>query len=79
MVHISEISFKNRKNCTYLYDLDHETTTITTGYLKKNSEWLPNPGGAMFSKPMEEISQEELYNSYFFVCPHVQGQRALME
>ena len=27
MVHISEISFKSRKNYTYLYDLDHETTT----------------------------------------------------
>ena len=41
MVHISEIAFKNRKNCTCLYDLDHEkTTTITTGYLKKSQDGL---------------------------------------
>ena len=41
MVHISEISFKNRENCTYLYHLDHEkTTTITTGCLKKTQDGL---------------------------------------
>ena len=41
MAHISEISFKNRKNCTYLYDLDNEKkTTITTGYLKKTQDGL---------------------------------------
>ena len=41
MVQISEISFKNRKNCTYLNDLDHEkTTTLTTGYLKKTQDGL---------------------------------------
>ena len=40
MVHISEISYKNRKNCTYLYDFDHEKTTITTGYLKKTQDGL---------------------------------------
>ena len=40
MVHISEISYKNRKNCTYLYDFDHEETTITTGYLQKTQDGL---------------------------------------
>ena len=40
MVHISEISYKNRKACTYLYDFDHEKTTITTGYLKKTQSGL---------------------------------------
>ena len=54
MVHITEISFKNRENCTYLYDLDHKTTTITIDYLKKNSGWLTNPGGTRFSKPIRK-------------------------
>ena len=73
MVHISEISFKNRKNCTYLYDLDHEkTTTINNRLPSENSGWLANPGGTKFPKPIEEISQEEL-NAFFFVSPHLQG------
>ena len=58
MVHISEISYKNRKNCTYLYDFDHEKTTITTGYLQKTQDGLQilavrgfrNRSGRNFSK-----------------------------
>ena len=64
MVYISEISFKNRKNCTYLYDLDHEkTTTITTGYLKKNCKsWRYE----VFETEQEEISQVELLKCLLF-------------
>ena len=73
MVRISEVSFKIRK-IARLYDLDYittTTTTITTGYLKKISGWLANPGGKRL-KPIEEISQEEL-NACLYVSTHLRG------
>ena len=71
MVRISEVSFKIRK-ITRFYDLDHKTaTTITTGYLEKNSGWLANPGGKRL-RPIEEISQEEL-NTCLYVSTHLRG------
>ena len=73
MVHKSEISFKNRKNCTYLYDLDHETTTttITTGYLKKKSGWLANPGGGNRNRSKKFLKKSLM--PAFFVSPNLQG------
>ena len=66
MVHISEISYKNRKNCTYLYDFDHEKTTITTGYLKKLSMACKSWRYEVFETDPEEISQEEILKCLLF-------------
>ena len=47
------------------YDLDHITTTITTGYLQKFQDGLQILAVPGFRKPIEEISREERSQQFF--------------
>ena len=73
MVRISEVSFTNRTNCTFRKILrfrSHNHNNNNNRLPSKLSGWLANRGGTRFSKPIEEISQEEL-NSWLCVSTHL--------
>ena len=63
MVRISEVSFKIFKIARFYDFLDRSHKLNNNNYNRlpsKISGWLANPGGKRL-KPIEEISQEELY------------------
>ena len=72
MVRISEVSFKIFKIARFYDFLDHITTTITTGYLQKFQDGLQILAVRGQLKPIEEISQEELY-ACLYVFTHLRG------
>ena len=73
----TEVSFKILKIARY--DLDHILNNNNNNRLpSKISGWLANPGGKRL-KPIEEISQEELY-ACLYVFTHLRGlqEKAIM-